>query len=198
MAGGLVLSAVGMAVLMGVTESTGLAILVTGSVIISLGLAPVITVATELIVGSAPPEKAGAASGMSETGGELGGALGLAILGSIGTAVYRSELGSTFPAGVPAEAAAAARDTLGGALSVASELPGEVGAELLEAARLAFTNGLRLTAAISAVLSLGVAIVASIALRSVPSRSETLGAAESAHGRNEGGEVVDSPVPAHD
>lgn len=196
MAGGLVLSAIGMAVLMGVTESTGLAVLVTGSIIISLGLAPVITLATELIVGSAPPEKAGAASGMSETGGELGGALGLAILGSIGTAVYRSRLGGTLPAGIPAEAAVVARDTFGGAASVASELPDGVGADLLEAARLAFTDGLRLTAAISAVLSIGVAIVASILLRSVPSRSETLGATEAEPGRSETGEIVNDPLSA--
>ena len=125
MAGGLVLAAIGMASSWGSGESSGLTVVVIGSIIISLGLAPVITLATELIVGSAPPEKAGAASGISETGGELGGALGLAILGSIGTAVYRRTLGSTLPAGLPAEAAAAARDTLGGAVGVAAELPEE-------------------------------------------------------------------------
>ena len=196
MAGGLLVAAVGMAVLMGVTESSGLAVVVIGSIIISLGLAPVITLATELIVGSAPPEKAGAASGMSETGGELGGALGLAILGSIGTAVYRSQLGRTLPAGIPPEAAAAARDTLGGAAGAAAELPGDVGTDLLEAARLAFTNGLRLTAAISAVLSIGVAIIASILLRTVPARPETVG--EVGSGSADGRDVVDRPVPAHD
>ena len=58
----------------------------------SLGLAPVFTLATDLIVGAAPPERAGAASAISETGAELGGALGIAILGSIGTAVYRGAM----------------------------------------------------------------------------------------------------------
>ena len=52
--------------------------LVVASVVISLGLAPVFGLTTELIVGSAPPERAGAASGISETGAELGGALGIA------------------------------------------------------------------------------------------------------------------------
>jgi DHA2 family multidrug resistance protein-like MFS transporter len=183
-----------MAVLMGVTASSGLAVVVAGSIIISLGLAPVITLATELIVGSAPPEKAGAASGISETGGELGGALGLAILGSIGTAVYRSQLGRTLPAGMPAEAAGVARDTLGGAVGVAAELPEGLGAELLKAARVAFTNGLRLTAAISAVLSFAVAIVAAILLRSVPSQSETLGDVS----ESDRGELTDDPLPAHE
>lgn len=175
MAGGLVLSAIGLGMLIGVGASSSLAVLVTGSIIISLGLAPVITLATELIVGSAPPEKAGAASGISETSGELGGALGLAILGSVGTAVYRSELARSIPAGIPAEAAETARDTLGGALSVSSQLPDGLGDELLEVARLAFTDGLRLTAAISAVLAIGVAVVATVLLRSVPGRSLTDG-----------------------
>jgi DHA2 family multidrug resistance protein-like MFS transporter len=198
MAGGLVLSAAGMAILMGVTASSGLAVVLAGSIIISLGLAPVITLATELIVGSAPPEKAGAASGISETGGELGGALGLAILGSIGTAVYRSQLGQRLPAGVPAGAAEVARDTLGGAVGVAAELPDGLGTELVEVARLAFTDGLRLTAAISAVLSIAVAIIASILLRSVPPQSETIANNTAAAADLNGGKISDDPIPAHD
>ncbi len=102
-----------------------------GSVIISLGLAPVFGLTTELIVGSAPPEQAGAASGISETGAELGGALGIAIMGSIGVAIYRGELADRLPAAVPAEAAEAARDTLGSAAAVAGQLPGELGAAVL-------------------------------------------------------------------
>ena len=74
----------------GLDAGTGIPLIVVASIVISLGLAPVITLATELIVGSAPPEQAGAATGMSETSGELGGALGIAILGSLGTAVYRT------------------------------------------------------------------------------------------------------------
>lgn len=174
MACGMALAALGLGILLGVGGNSSLAVLVIGSVIIALGLAPVITLATELIVGSAPPEKAGAASGISETSGELGGALGLAILGSIGTAVYRSELAKTLPAGLPAETAVFARDTLGSAVAAAQQLPGQLGTHLLEAARQAFTTGLRLTAAISAVLAVGVAIIAMRLLRSVPARSETV------------------------
>ena len=74
--------------------SSGLAVLVAGSVVMAFGAAQVITLGTDLVVGSAPPERAGAASAISETGLELGGALGIALLGSIGTAVYRSEAGS--------------------------------------------------------------------------------------------------------
>ena len=92
---------VGLALLTGV-EGSGDLILVVASVVVSLGLAPVFTATTDLIVGSAPPERAGAASGISETGAELGGALGIAVLGSIGAAMYRSELAGVLPAGVAA------------------------------------------------------------------------------------------------
>jgi DHA2 family multidrug resistance protein-like MFS transporter len=146
---------------------------VTASVLISLALSPVFSLTTELIVGSAPPEKAGAASGISETGAELGGALGLAILGSIGIAIYRSQVASALPAGIPAEAAKAALDTLAGAVVVAGQLPESTGLELLEAARAAFVQGMQLAAGLSAVLAIGAAIMAMTFLRNVPARSES-------------------------
>ena len=119
---GLALAAVGLGVLTQVGVTDGLVPLIGGSVIISLGLAPVFGLTTELIVGSAPPEQ-GAASGISETGVELGGALGIAIMGSVGVAIYRGELADRLPATVLPEAAAAARDTLGSAAEVAAQLP---------------------------------------------------------------------------
>src|SRR5262249_61755725 len=97
--------------------------LVGGWLVVALGLAPVFGSTTDLIVSSAPPERAGAASGISETGAELGGALGIAILGSIGVAVYRGELAASLPAGIPAQAAAVARDNPGGAGGVARQPP---------------------------------------------------------------------------
>jgi DHA2 family multidrug resistance protein-like MFS transporter len=163
--GGLALSAVGLAVLTQVGASGGLVPLVAGSLIMSLGLAPVFGVTTELIVGSAPPERAGAASGISETGAELGGALGIAILGSIGVAIYRGELADRLPAGLPAEAAAVARDTLGSAVAVAGELPSQLGEAVLETARAAFVHGMQLSAAITAAVALGLAILAVVTLR---------------------------------
>ena len=121
---GLALAAIGLGVLTQVGGSPGadLAVLAGASLAISLGLAPVFTATTDLIVSSAPPERAGAASGISETGAELGGALGIAILGSVGVAVYRGELADHLPAEVPSQAAAIARETLGGAVDVAARL----------------------------------------------------------------------------
>ena len=142
------------------------------SIVISIGLAPVITLATELIVGSAPPEQAGAATGISETSGELGGALGIAILGSIGTAVYRSEVADSVPPGIPAEAADAARDTLGGALAIAESLPGAVGDALVLAAQTAFVDALHFVAAVAVVGAAITAIIAAGVLWTVPARAE--------------------------
>jgi DHA2 family multidrug resistance protein-like MFS transporter len=171
---GLGLAAVGLAVLtqVGGSRDADLAILVGASLVVSLGLAPVFTATTDLIVSSAPPERAGAASGISETGAELGGALGIAILGSIGVAVYRGVLADTMPAGIPAEAAAVARDTLGGAMGVAAQLPGELGTALVDAAREAFTQGMQLTVTLSAVVAVGVAVMATVLLRAVPAGAE--------------------------
>ncbi|MEA2651149.1 MAG: transporter, family, multidrug resistance protein, partial [Chloroflexota bacterium] len=171
---GMAVAAVGtvMLLLLGPSGVENLFLIVAASIVIDLGLAPVITLATELIVGSAPPEQAGSATGVSETSGELGGALGIAILGSIGTAVYRSGVADTLPSGIPAEVADAARDTLGGAVAIAQTLPEALGAALVAAARVAFLDALHFVAAVAAVLALVAAIAAAAALRTVPARSE--------------------------
>ncbi len=165
MAAGLVLGAAGFALVTRVTSTSGLALLVTGSVAFSVGLAPLTTLATDLMLGAAPPARAGAASAIAETTSELGGALGIAVLGSLGTAVYRSRMAEDLPAGIPGEAAEVARDTLGGALTVAEPLPAEFGAALLETARAAFTGGMRLAFAAAAVLTVGIAVLVATVLR---------------------------------
>jgi DHA2 family multidrug resistance protein-like MFS transporter len=174
MAGGLALSAVGFGMLTQADTSCGLAVLVISSVILTLGVAPVGTLATDIVVGSAPPEQAGAASGISETGAEFGGALGIAVLGSIGTAVYRIQVADA----VPADAAEAARDTLGGAVAAADRLPDQLGARLLDTAREAFTQGLQLSAITSAALVMGMAILVLILLRHIRASGETAETAE--------------------
>jgi DHA2 family multidrug resistance protein-like MFS transporter len=167
---GLAMAAVGLGVLtqVGGSTNTDLAVLAGASLLVSLGLAPVFTATTDLVVSSAPPERAGAASGISETGAELGGALGIAILGSIGVAVYRGQLADTLPAGIPGQAAVVARDTLGGAMGVAAQLPAAAGAALAEAAQQAFVRGMQLTVSLSATVAVLVAVMATILLHAVP------------------------------
>jgi DHA2 family multidrug resistance protein-like MFS transporter len=167
MAAGLVAGAFGFGLLTQVDDATGLPLVVAGSVVFSVGLAPLTTLSTDLMIGAAPPERAGAASAVSETTSEFGGAMGIAVLGSIGTVVYRSQLAGTVPAGVPPASAEAARDTLGGALAAAQALPAQLGAALQDAAREAFTQGLRLAFAVNAGLAIGIAVLVAVLLRGV-------------------------------
>jgi MFS transporter, DHA2 family, multidrug resistance protein len=167
MAAGMALAAAGFALLTRLDAAAGLAVLVAGSVAFSLGSAPMTTLATDLMVGTAPPQRAGAASGVSETSSELGGALGIAILGSLGSAIYGARVADAVPTGLPPEAAQTARDTLGGALAVAGRLPDQLGAPLLEAARQAFTDGLQAVFAVSAVIAVAIAILVAALLRGV-------------------------------
>jgi MFS transporter, DHA2 family, multidrug resistance protein len=179
MAAGLALAAPGFAVFTQVGAATSLAVFVAGTVAFSLGLAPVFTLTTDLIVGSAPPERAGAASAISETSAEFGGALGIAVYGSIGIAVYRSMMARTVPAAVPPDVAEAARATLGGAVATAGQLPGQLGPAVIDAAREAFIQGLRVTAAISVVGSLALAVFTLVTLRNTGRRGGAESHAES-------------------
>lgn len=177
MSAGLALAAVGLVLLTQVGVANSLPVVIAASVVIALGLAPVLTLTTDLIVGSAPPERAGAASGISETAVELGGALGISVLGSLGVAIYRSDLAG-LPAGLSAEAAGTARDTLGGAVKVAATLPDSLGLAVLDISRGAFVQAMQVAATISAVVAVVVAVFALTVLRRVPSNATE--AAESA------------------
>ena len=172
MASGLGLAAIGLVLLAQVTASGSLAVVIGAFVVISLGLSPVFGLTTELIVGAAPPERAGAASGASETFFELGGALGISILGSIGATIYRGQIADTLPSGLSASVGVAARDTLGAATAVAQQLPGDLGTALITAARAAFVDGMQVAAAVSAVLAVGLAVVVLRTLGHLAPRSE--------------------------
>ncbi|MFJ9538652.1 MFS transporter [Streptomyces sp. NPDC101225] len=127
--------------------------------VLASGIVVVISQITDLALSSAPVERAGSAASLMETGAEFGGALGMAVLGSIGTAVYRHDMPSTAPD--------AARETLGGALAVAGHLPGRTGDALVTAAREAFTSGMRGAAIAGAVLLAGAALLAARSLRGI-------------------------------
>jgi DHA2 family multidrug resistance protein-like MFS transporter len=177
MTGGFALAAAGLVLLTQVGEN-GLAVMMVSILTICLGLAPIGTLATDLVVSSAPPERAGAASALSEMSAELGGALGIAVLGSVATAIYRSEMAAAVPNAVPPAAADAARDTLGGAVDAAHTLPDALAAQLLSLARAAFVDGLEVAAVIGAVLAVLTAVITATLLRNA----------------RRGG----SPAPAHD
>jgi DHA2 family multidrug resistance protein-like MFS transporter len=155
MAAGMLLSAVGF-VLLVLAESV--AWVIAASIVLSVGFTPVVTLTTGMIVGAAPPARSGIASAISETGAELGGALGIAILGSIGTAIYRARMAGVAPGEATLEAVAAARSTLGGAVEVAARLPDAAAAsELITTSRSAFMLGLDVTAIVAALVMVGLA-----------------------------------------
>ncbi|MFI1396706.1 MFS transporter [Streptomyces sp. NPDC020681] len=135
----------------------GLALFVGG---VGAGLA--FTVTADVILSSVPKEQAGAASAVSETAYELGAALGIALLGSVVTGVYRD---FTVPAGVPAETAEAARDSLGGAVEAAHGLPQDQGAALLSSAQNAFADGFHVAGAVGSAVLLATAVAAWFMLR---------------------------------
>ena len=158
MAGGLLVAAAGMALITGVEASGGLPLLMIGFSAASIGIAVPSVLAIGLILGSVPPEKAGAASGLSETSGELGIALGVAAMGSLAGAMFRDRL--VVPEGVPASLADSARESITGAVAVAGRIPGDTGAELLGSAREAFTAGLTVAGGLGAALFLAMSVVA--------------------------------------
>ncbi|MCT2590786.1 MFS transporter [Streptomyces sp. N2-109] len=137
----------------------GLPLLIAGLVIIFIGVGTIGALGTDLVVGSVPPEKGGSAAALSSISGDLGTALGVATLGSLGTAVYRDTV--SVPADTPGGAEVAARESMEDAMTAARDLPDAAGRELLTAAGDAYTNGLNtigvacaVIAAISAVLAL--------------------------------------------
>lgn len=137
LAGGLMCAALGSAILASVLVAGGLAQVLAGTVVLSLGIAPVSTVVADLVVGAVPTAQSGAAAGLSETTTELGGALGVAVLGSIATVIYRFGTAS-LPEG--------ARDSLGGAVSL------HLTRAVLDTARASFTTGLGVAALVATVL----------------------------------------------
>jgi len=142
MIGGFVVSGVGFAVIALADPSSSLGVVIAATAIYSLGLSPVFVLATDMIVGSAVPEKAGAASALSETGSELGGALGIGVLGSIGTAVYRHAMTLHMPVGMATEAASAARSTIGGAMAETEGVSRAAADSLHHLASVAFTSSM--------------------------------------------------------
>ncbi|MCP2030496.1 DHA2 family multidrug resistance protein-like MFS transporter [Okibacterium sp. HSC-33S16] len=139
-------------------------------VALGLGIGSAETVSNELVLAHAPAAKAGAASAVSETAYELGAVLGTATLGTILTASYRNAV--VVPDGLTGEQSRAAAETLGGAVAVAAELPAEIGARLLDSARVAFDSGVGLAAWVGFALIVAAGVVGALSLRNVRGSGE--------------------------
>ena len=156
---GLVVNAVGAAAMGVAAYHQSLFGVLCASGLIAIGFVPVILTTTGLIVGSAPPERTGAASAISETSAEFGGALGVALLGSLGTVVYRFEMDGADLGALPPPMAESSRSTLAGAVDVARTL-GETAAPWLDLARGSFALGFAVSCALATVTLVLLAAVA--------------------------------------
>jgi DHA2 family multidrug resistance protein-like MFS transporter len=151
--GGLAAIGLALASLTLLDESTGYPMLGTALLVVGVGAGFSFTVTADVILSSVPKEQAGAASAVSETAYELGAALGIAVLGSIVTGVYR---GFIAPTGTPT----GAHESLGGAVEVAAGMPAQQAQDMLAAAREAFVNGLAIAAGAGAAVLLVTAAAA--------------------------------------
>ncbi len=165
-AAGLALTAIGFALFSRIGVDVSYPYLLVAMIIQGVGMGFTFAVTNDTLLATAPKERAGATGAISETAHEMGGALGIAVLGSVLNSTYRNEL--QLPAGLPAGAENEIRDTLGGALHTAATLPGDLGGAVAGAARQAFVDGLQVTVLTGAGILLALAVTILYALRGVP------------------------------
>lgn len=182
-AGGLLLVTVALLLFSRTSTTSGYGLVVETLVVIGVGMGFAMAPATESIMGSLPPEKAGVGSAMNDTTREIGGALGVGILGSITTSLY----GARFVSGqeyhqlllVSPKAAAAAKASIGGAAIVAEQLPASIAHGVVVAANAAFVHALDGTVLVAAAVAFAGALVALLFL---PARAASGALAELVEG----------------
>ncbi|WP_035849568.1 MFS transporter [Kitasatospora azatica] len=167
-AGGFLLMALGFGTLALADAHSALWVVLVAAGVYASGAVALMSQVSEVVMAAAPAERASTASALLESGTELGGALGMAILGSIGTAVYRADVQAALPADLPADALAQVRDSLGGTEVALAQLPAETGKLVLGAARDAFAGGMQAAAIAAAVLMVAGAVLALALLRHLP------------------------------
>lgn len=164
-AAGLGITSVGLLLASFLTATGGYTPLAGVLVVLSIGMALTMAPATESIMGSLPRSKAGVGSAVNDTTRELGGALGVAVLGSTMASVYRERIGDALSGlPLPGEVVEAAQESLGGAVFLASELGGAPADTLVEAARVAFVAGMGTSFLVGAGAALLGAVITYLAL----------------------------------
>ena len=175
---GLLTASLGFAVVSTVSPDSHVGHLIAAYAVLTLGVGITATMVTSLVLTTAPPEKAGAASALAETSNELGGALGIAALGTLAAAVYRGTMQDSTAPGLDPALAEAASDTVGAAAAVAEQLPAELAAPLLQQAFDAYSSGFTVAAIAGAAILVLAAALAGAALRKVGAQQVTDAPAE--------------------
>lgn len=193
LAGGLLVMGVGIGLLGWVQQDTTYLVLAASFLLTGTAEGVVYTLGADLVLSAAPADKAGAASAVSETAYELGTALGIALVGSVATALYTG--GLALPGGLSPAAAEQAGQSLGGAVEVAGDLPGALAGPLLATARGSFMHGMNVSALMAGALLLTAAGLAWRLLRGLPGATG-LPHAEQPHGGHEPGHGARPGHPA--
>jgi len=150
-------------------DSSYFGIVIISMVTIAAGLGLATSPATESIMGALPPEQAGAGAAVNDTTREFGGTLGVAIVGSVFLSIYGAKVIDGYRSlGLPAQYESVVRESMGGGLAVAGQLPEGPGAQLAMMVKSAFIEGLSRGSLVSAAV---VVIGAIVALRFLPARA---------------------------
>jgi predicted MFS family arabinose efflux permease len=166
---GLALMAVGLLAFALIKVDSGDVFIAVLLFVCSAGIGLAMTPATDAIMGALPPDQFGVGSAVNDTTREIGGALGIAILGSLFAAAYADRLRPQLPEGVPADVARIITESLAGALAVAEQVGGAVGEALTTAAQQAFVESMALTTVVGAVIAFGGVLVAVVWMPHRPS-----------------------------
>src|SRR5689334_19167943 len=173
---GLACVAASMVIFSQATTTSGYGLVAIVLVVIGIGMGLAMAPATDSIMGSLPPDKAGVGSAVNDTTREVGGALGVAVLGSITASSYRATVSASAvykaAAAQSPEAAAAIKDSVGGAAQVAARLPASAASAVTSTANEAFVHALNHTVIVGAVIALGGALIALIFLPARPGVSD--------------------------
>ncbi|MFB8188537.1 MFS transporter [Microbacterium sp. NPDC055988] len=161
----LAVSAAGFVILARAAVEADTVLVLVGFAVAYAGIGPVTALATDLVVGSAPPERAGSASALSETSTEIGVSLGIAVMGSVGVAIYRAGIPQGSDAEGTADAFGSAAETLAAALQASDTLPAAQGDALRALATDAFAAGFEVSAWLGAALLIAASAVTLTALR---------------------------------
>jgi DHA2 family multidrug resistance protein-like MFS transporter len=143
-------------------------VLLAGAGVAAGGVVAAQSIVGNMVMAAAPAERAGSASALNETGAELGSSLGMALLGSVGAAIYHHKMGTVGAAGVPDAAVGSTHETIGGAVAVAEQFPGSATHAMLATARAAYASGLHVTALAGTAVLVLTAVFALRALRDEP------------------------------
>ncbi|MCG5449736.1 MULTISPECIES: MFS transporter [Micromonospora] len=165
---GLGISLVAMLVLTQAGSSGWLIAIVVAVALVALGTGPLFTQGTGMVVSSVAPEKAGSAASLSETSNVFGSTLGLALLGSIGAAVYRDRMADAPLTDVPPEVADVSRENVAAATAASDSLPGNLATALSDVAGEAFTTAMNVVAGVEALLVIALIVLVAVTLRNKP------------------------------